>query len=77
MLAVLAGLVPFLPVLLQIIGWGLKLFGSSAETLRQYEKMIEDANKAGLLSVESHDRLLSHKKTIEERIKAKSEKPGA
>jgi flagellar motor component MotA len=70
-LGILAALVPYIPVVLQIVGWAFKTFGASEEQLKQYQEMIDRANKEGLLSVDSHDRLLKHKAEIEERLKSK------
>jgi hypothetical protein len=76
MMSFLAMLTPYLPVLLQIIGWALKTFGASEANLKKYEQMIDDANKAGDLSVQSHDRLLSHRDAIEARLKEKQAQEG-
>ena len=71
MMAFLATLTPYIPILLTLVGWVLRFIGANEADLAAYQKMIDDANAAGDLSIESHDRLLAHKKAIEDRLKAK------
>ncbi len=72
MIALLLGIAPYLPFLLQMIGTLMSAFGASKEELAIYQDMVEKQNAAGDLSVISHDRHLAHIAAIEARIKARS-----
>lgn len=47
--------VPIIPVLLQILGWALKWFGASEETIRQYKALIVSTANDGKLTVNIKD----------------------
>lgn len=71
-MGIIAALVPYLPVILDLVGFFFRWFGASEKNLAEYQKMVENAAKEGLISVESHDRLMNHKKAIEARLAAKN-----
>lgn len=71
-MSILLGLAPFMPILLDFIGWIASAFGISQQNYQIYQDMIQKQNNAGLLSLTSHDRLLGHQAAIEARIKAKA-----
>lgn len=75
-LGILAAIVPYLPVILQLIGWGFKTFGASEEQLKKFQEMVDKASKEGLLSVDSHDRLTKHRAEIEKRLAEKAKAEG-
>ncbi len=72
MIAFLISMAPFLPVVLDIVGMFFSAFGASAENLKLYQDMITKQNQSGLLSLQSHDRLLAHQAAIEARMKSKN-----
>lgn len=71
MMSFIGALVPYIPFILQVVGFYLKMFGASADTLQQYQDLIDRANKEGHLSLESRDRLTAHKDAILARLEAK------
>lgn len=73
MIAFLISLAPFIPAILSVVSYLIKLFGASEQTMKDYEDMIKQCNDAGILSVSSHDKLLAHKQAILDRIKAKAD----
>ncbi len=56
-LSFLAILTPYLPVMLEIAGWMLQTFGASKANLEQYQSMIQANKDAGLITVETANRL--------------------
>lgn len=73
MIAFLISLAPYIPIILNVAAFLMKQFGTSEDTLKAYVDMVKQVNNAGLLSVDSHDRLLLHKQAILDRIKAKED----
>ena len=78
MIAFLISLAPFLPVILQVVGWLISLFGTSKANLEAYQAMIQKNKDAGLISVETAERLAAfHAQLLadaEARAKADAEK---
>lgn len=56
-LAIIGGLVPYIPILLDIAGWAIKLFGASDANLQAYQDMIQKNKDAGLITVETYQKL--------------------
>lgn len=71
MISFLISLAPFLPMILNVAAFFMKLFGSSADTIKEYEAMVKKLSDDGSLSLQSHDRLLAHKDAILKRLKEK------
>lgn len=75
MIAFLISLAPFLPVILQLVGWLIKMFGTSEENLRLYGEMIQKNKDMGRVSVETariHDEIYQR---LKEKYEAKNKKP--
>jgi hypothetical protein len=58
MIAFLISMAPFLPVILQIVGFLINMFGTSKENLAAYQKMIEANKDAGLITVDTYKKLV-------------------
>lgn len=56
-LGLLAALAPFIPIVMEIAGFLIKMFGASKENLQQYQDMIQKNKDAGLVTVENYQRL--------------------
>ena len=74
MIAFLISLAPFIPIILQIVGWLIKMFGTSEENLKLFGEMVQKNKDLGRVSVESarlHDEMYAKLKARhEERQKA-------
>lgn len=57
MIAFLISLAPFLPAILQIAGMLIQMFGTSKENLQKYQDMIQKNKDAGLITVETAQKL--------------------
>ncbi len=57
MIALLISLAPFLPVLLNIAGILINMFGTSKANLQAYADMIQKNKDSGLISVETAQKL--------------------
>jgi hypothetical protein len=71
----MVNLIALLPLILQLLGWALKWYGASEETLTHYKALVESSAKSNLISVNVKDRLLAQRERIRERIKAKENPP--
>ncbi len=74
MIAILLSLAQVMPVLLNLVGWVMSIWGTSKENLQIYTDMVAKQNASGDLSIISHDRHLSNIAAIEARMKAKEGK---
>lgn len=57
MIAFLIGLAPYIPIMLQIAGFFIQMFGTSKENLAAYQDMIQKNKDAGLITVETAQKL--------------------
>ncbi len=57
MIAFLITLAPYLPVVLQIVGYLISMFGTSKENLAAFQDMIQKNKDSGLITVETARRL--------------------
>lgn len=60
MIAFLIGLAPYLPIILQLVGWLIKMFGTSEENLKLFGEMVQKNKDLGRVSVETarlHDEM--------------------
>ncbi len=73
MIAFLIACAPFIPAILSVVSFLMKMFGSSERDIRAYEDMVRKMNASGRLSIESHDRLLANKDAILKRQKEKQD----
>mgnify|MGYP001617152986 CR=1 FL=1 len=69
----MASMIALLPTILTILGYALKWYGASEETLTHYKALVEASAKSNLISVNVKDRLLAQRESIRERVKAKNE----
>jgi hypothetical protein len=69
----LISLAPYMPFILSVLGSIFRIFGASRKTLDEYTDMIKKVNTSGLITLESHDRLLAHKEKILAELKAEEE----
>lgn len=53
MIAFLLTLTPYIPIILNLVGWIIKMFGTSEENLRLYGEMVQKNKDAGRVSVET------------------------
>lgn len=56
-LAFLGVLTPYIPILLDVAGWAIKFFGASQANLQAYQDMIQKNKDAGLVTVETYQKL--------------------
>jgi hypothetical protein len=59
-IAFLISLAPFIPVMLQLAGMLISWFGASAANLAAYQAMIQQNKDAGLITVETAQRLADY-----------------
>lgn len=57
MIAFLISLAPFIPVMLQIAGFFIEMFGTSKANLEAYQSMIQKNKDSGLITVETAEKL--------------------
>ncbi len=57
MIAFLITLAPFLPVVLQIAGILINMFGTSKENIQAFQDMIQKNKDAGLITVDTEQKL--------------------
>lgn len=57
MIAFLIGLAPFIPIILDVVAFLIKMFGTSKENLKAYEDMVQKNKDSGLISAETARRL--------------------
>jgi hypothetical protein len=69
----MATLLGLLPTILTLLGYALKWYGASEETLKQYNNLVEQSAKDNLISVNMKDRILGQRQSIRDRVKAKEE----
>lgn len=69
----MGSLIALIPTILTILGYALKWYGASEETLNAYKKLVETSAKDNLISVTTKDKLLTQREKILERIKAKEQ----
>lgn len=60
----LIAMAPFIPALLSVAAFFLKMFGSSEKTLQEYQDMIQRLKDDGRISIETHDAHLKNKQDI-------------
>jgi hypothetical protein len=75
MVSFLLALAPFIPVVLNVIGWLIKMFGTSEENLKLYGEMIQKNKDLGRVSVETarrHDEF--YQQLLDEHEAKKKEK---
>lgn len=75
MIAFLIGLAPYLPIILQVVGWLIKMFGTSEENLKLFGEMVQKNKDLGRVSVETarlHDEMYS---TLKARHEERKKKP--
>lgn len=76
MIAFLISLAPFIPVVLQIVGWLIQMFGTSEENLRLFGEMVQKNKDSGRSSVETarrHDDMYAKLKARHEARKKEKE----
>jgi hypothetical protein len=69
----MASLIALLPTILTLLGYALKWYGASEETLTAYKKLVEQSAKDNLISVTTKDKLLTQREKILARMKEKEE----
>jgi hypothetical protein len=77
MIAFLIGLAPYIPIILQVVGWLIKMFGTSEENLKLYGEMIQKNKDLGRVSVETariHDEMYEKLKARAQARKAAESK---
>lgn len=76
MITFLIALAPFIPAMLSIAGFFIKMFGTSEANLKAYQEMVQKNKDAGLISVETYNKLNDFHalmlKKMEEKEKAKT-----
>jgi 16S rRNA G527 N7-methylase RsmG len=60
MIAFLISLAPFIPLILDVVAFLIKQFGTSKENLKAYEDMVQKNKDSGLISVETANRLTDY-----------------
>lgn len=71
-LGFLGALAPFLPILIEVAGFLIKMFGASADNLKQYQDMIQKNKDAGLVTVETYQKLSDWHKEMLDAANAKA-----
>jgi hypothetical protein len=56
--------VALLPVILQILGWALRWYGASEETIRRYSDLIKSTQDDGLISVKIKNSIMKQREEI-------------
>lgn len=74
-LTFLGVLVPYIPIVLDLAGFLIKMFGSSDANLKQYQDMIQKNKDAGNISVENYQRLSDWHKQMLDAAAAKQDPP--
>ncbi len=83
MIAFLIAAAPFIPGILSVVTFLIKMFGTSEANLRAYAEMIQKNKDSGLITVETYERLSDfHKQMLaeydaEDKAKAAEPKPPA
>lgn len=72
----MATVLSLIPVVLQIAALIGRWLGASADTVQAYEDLVTSTAMSGLISIDVHDKLLSHKAVILARLKANEDKNG-
>ena len=57
MVSILLAIAPFIPIVLNIAGFFIKMYGTSEENLKIFKKLVENGKDTGKISVDSHIRL--------------------
>ncbi len=57
MIAFLISLAPYIPVMLEVAGFFISMYGTSAANLELYAEMIQKNKDAGLITVETAQKL--------------------
>jgi hypothetical protein len=67
MIAFLIALAPFIPALLSVAGFLIKMFGTSEANLKAFEAMVQKNKDAGLITVETYQRFQDfHQQMLQE-----------
>ncbi len=75
MIAFLIALAPFIPAMLSIAGFFIKMFGTSEANLKAYQDMIQKNHDSGQITTETYEKLTDfhQQMLIEYQAKLKAE----
>ena len=70
MIAFLLALAPFIPSILSLAGFAIKLFGASEKDLQAYADMVQKNKDSGLITVETYERLKGYREELKREANA-------
>lgn len=76
MIAFLIALAPFIPAVLSIAGFIIKIFGTSEANMKAFQEMVQKNKDTGLITVDTAEKLEQfHKEMMEEYERRNTPKP--